>query len=336
MTGEKSAPPTADFWEKHIRAWQQSQLTQRQYCSEQKISATAFSKWKKKLHPNLKAGKKKYKTRSKYYKFTKVSDSDIELLMQCFLQGKAARTAAEASGINQNSVYKFYNDFRMAIVDGALLYPHLFYGAGMLLLLGPPPDLRRIRELFRVHFPGYTPTSKTGLVRSRTHQDAKDSPNMKTNIQVLTLVLFYNAFHVWQEEEIFVFRKWGYVLFYHYIYAPEYGLNLNAWNYEIHVKLLKEYHATTVARALWDYWANVRKHESYIKAEVWSVLYSDREVRLPSRDKEWLERMFGDFKWLLKKHRIGDKKMLRSNYWDEYAPPRKDCLETEQKLNDQL
>lgn len=45
------------FWEKHLRAWSQSGLTQADYCRRHELSAPAFGWWKRKL-----AGKPRTRT----------------------------------------------------------------------------------------------------------------------------------------------------------------------------------------------------------------------------------------------------------------------------------
>ena len=336
MKGQKKLVTKEQNWDLHIKAWQKSKLTQARYCQEHGLSQSDFSKWKKKLHPKLKAARPAYKTKSKYYKFTKVADKEIEFVMRCFLNGNPARIASERTGLNQNTIYKIYNDFRLAIIDGALNYPHLFYGGGMVLLLGPPANLDWIKSMMNRYFPGFKATTSQGKIRSRSKSANKDISTLKTNIQIITLVLFWHSFHEWSEEEIFVFRKWGYMLFYQYIYAPEHNLKPNEWSDDIHRKLYGEYSGTVVARGLWDYWALVRNYEPFLPADTWTMLFSDRKFRTPLDNKVWFDRMFSDFKWLLKKHRIGDDKTYRSTYWDEYYPPTEATLEVEQKLNEKF
>ena len=41
------------FWEEHIRSWKKGNLSQAQYCAKYKLSKSAFSKWKTKLHPEI-------------------------------------------------------------------------------------------------------------------------------------------------------------------------------------------------------------------------------------------------------------------------------------------
>ena len=336
MKRQKNPSAKAQIWDCHIKTWRKSKLTQARYCQEHGLSPSDFSKWKKKLHPALKAVRPAYKTKSKYYKFTKVPDMDIELIMSCFLKGKTARFASEKSGVNLNTIYKFYNDFRLAIIDGALNYPHLFFGGGMVLLLGPPANLDWVKSMMNRYFPGFKPTMTSGQIRSRTKGATNDVSTLKSNVQLLTLVLFWHSFHDWSEEEIFVFRKWGYMLFYQYIYAPEHNLKPNVWSDEIHVKLYREFGGTVVARALWDYWAVKRNHESFLPADSWTMLFSDREFRTPLNNKAWFDRMYSDFKWHLKKHRIGEKRNPRSAYWDEYYPSTKATIEVEKMLSEKF
>jgi len=206
----------------------------------------------------------------------------------------------------------------------------------LLLLLGPPPDLGWIKSMMNRYFPGFKPTVTLGKIRSRSKGTNKDISTLKTNIQIITLVLFWHSFHEWSEEEIFVFRKWGYMLFYRYIYAPEHNLKLNDWNEEMQVKLYREFGGSVVARKLWDYWALERNHEPFLPADSWTMLFSDRKFRTPLDNKDWFDRMYSDFKWLLKKHPIGEKNTSRSTYWDEYFPPTEATLEVENILTEKF
>ena len=45
-----------EFWHKHIKAWQQSSLSQSEYCKEHGISIKSFSRWKIKLTTPPKQG----------------------------------------------------------------------------------------------------------------------------------------------------------------------------------------------------------------------------------------------------------------------------------------
>lgn len=305
-------------------------MTQAQYCAAHGLSKSAFSKWKNKLYPKLKGARKQYKTKSKYYKYTKLSDQQVESLLRSFLRGSPVEVAARKTSISKETVYKFYNDFRLAIVDGALAYPHLFFGAGMLLLLGPPANLDWIKNLVSSYFPGFRPTGMFGKIRSRTKANQDDTSNLKANIQVLTLVLFWHSFHTWRQEEIFLFRRWGYQLFYHHIYAPAKNLDPLEWSDDRHRQLYGEVHASTAARAIWDFWATKHEYEPLLTKEVWTVIHSDREFRTPINNKAWFDRMYGDFKWLLKVHRIGESAAVRNAYWDEFYPTTQETLDAEQ------
>lgn len=45
------------FWQKHLRAWLRSGLTQADYCRQHQLSAPAFGWWKRKLEGKAKARK---------------------------------------------------------------------------------------------------------------------------------------------------------------------------------------------------------------------------------------------------------------------------------------
>ena len=45
MTSEQKR----QHWQRHIEAWQQSRLPQREYCKQQEISFSSFSYWRTRL-----------------------------------------------------------------------------------------------------------------------------------------------------------------------------------------------------------------------------------------------------------------------------------------------
>ena len=46
------------FWKQHIEAWRESQLSQRVYCDQNKLSFSSFGYWRKRLQTNKNAEKK--------------------------------------------------------------------------------------------------------------------------------------------------------------------------------------------------------------------------------------------------------------------------------------
>lgn len=319
----KKASRKAIFWDEKIRAWQKTNLPQSTYCKLNGLSITAFSKWKKKLHPNLTARHPVYKLKSKYYKFTKIPDQKIETLIRCFLLGTPAKNAAQESGIKQNTIYKFYNDFRLALINGALSYPQLFFHAGPLLMLGPPTHLHGVMRVVGELLPAHKPNNKSAVLRSRRNIGAKDTKHLKSNLQVLTSVFLYYCLYKWTLEEAFSFRERGFRIFYKHVYAPNNNLNPDLkLDDKMLISLYREINNTSVARANWDYWAtkNERKPFHEADAQFWTSLEIDREKRFIAHHNDWLKPLFKDFCWILKTHKISDKNQVRSSYWSEFFP----------------
>lgn len=299
------------FWEEHIKAWPKSGVSQADYCLKHKISVTAFSKWKLRFYPSWKHKNKIYKPKSKYYKFTKLSDETIEKLMLYFIVGISAKNSAEYSGISVKSVYNYYNDFRLALIDGALLYPQLFFGVGMILTLGPPHSpWKAINHIGRVF----------SNLKARSFQSTEKG-KLRSKIQIVYLMLLYNSLYQWEEGEIFLSRQTGYEIFYRFIYSKHYQLDSNNWNEEIYLKLLREVTATTVARSNWDYWANKQNHVSVMSEKQWAAIYQNRKNRAIS-EEGWINPMLHDLKWVMQKHRRKAQQAKLSNYWSEYIPDR--------------
>lgn len=60
-THRKIIHHSVEYWQDHMTHWQQSQLSQRQYCENNNLGLSTFQKWKKKLYPSLVSVKPKPK-----------------------------------------------------------------------------------------------------------------------------------------------------------------------------------------------------------------------------------------------------------------------------------
>jgi hypothetical protein len=54
MKGNKNFQP-ASYWQKHLEAWTQSNLSQKAYCIEYQLAPSTFYKWRRKLMDKLPA-----------------------------------------------------------------------------------------------------------------------------------------------------------------------------------------------------------------------------------------------------------------------------------------
>ena len=303
-----------------IGEWQKMDISQAAYCVDKKLSITAFSKWKKKLHPNIKARHPVYRVRSKYYKFTKLPDEKIEALMKCFLKGMPAKQASEKTGIKQNSIYKFYNDFRLALVNGALVYPHLFFHTGVLLMLGAPPFLDNVIAATGNDMPAQKPNRRYAQLRYVKNMGWHEAKALKSNMQVLSaLLIFYSTFK-WELDEGVNYRNEAYRVFYKYSYATDRGLNPDiVVKPDLVETIAREIPKTIVARANWNSCYKGNERKSLLSEEFWVPLFRNRKFRNVT-DPEWIKEMLKDFRWLLRRHKISEKHQVRSAYWDEIKP----------------
>jgi len=310
------------FWKDHIATWKAGKLSQADYCKQNNLSKSSFSKWKRKFYPKLKGARKHHVVKSRYYKFAKLPDDKIELLMQWFLIGIGAKKSSQYLGVSRDSVYKFYNDFRLAVIDGALLYPQLFFGVGPILTLGPISDMQYVFNYAKTVFPELRKReyriSKKGIVRSK--------------IQVVYQLLIFNTLFKWTEGEVFLFRNMGFQFFYAFVYSAHHKLDGSDWNEQRLKQLANEFQLTTVARFNWEHWAGAREMVSFLPENNWIAIYKNRETRVP--DSTWMKTMFHDLKWVLRKHKRRDTRNPRSNYWDEFYPTSSTLQNALEKLNE--
>ena len=334
-SGRKTTSAKEELWKKRIGEWRKTNLSQAAYCKLNNISISAFSKWKKRLHPKLGAHRIAYQAKSKYYKNSKVSDQKIEALIQCFFLGFSAKVASNRTGINQNTIYKYYNDFRLAFIDGAMTHPQLFSGAGMLLLLGPPHNLEWVKTFIGEHYPAHKCTNSKGEIHSRkkNEKDSLKAVQLKQNIQVISATLVYFCKFKWSMEEVFLYRQLGFQLFYRFVYAPYTKKDPNLWSDELMVELFGKVSNTQVARSNWDYWAmHTSKDNGLIDIRWWLVITKERDFLTPEIQKNWVQRMTADLCWILKQNKIGDPVRIRNTYWDEFFPDNSSVIEEKNKL----
>ena len=58
MTKKKTKMNRKPFWQKHLQAWSETNLTQAAYCRQHQISAAAFAWWKRQLQGKPKTVRK--------------------------------------------------------------------------------------------------------------------------------------------------------------------------------------------------------------------------------------------------------------------------------------
>lgn len=314
MKSEKAA-----FWHQHIHTWKNSGLSQAEYCSVNNLSTSNFSKWKKKIAPTAKP--KHYRPKSKYSKYTKLTDAEFELLMLSFFEGEEIQATEERTGISAKTISNLYRDLQDQVVSNALIYPHLFFHAGTLLLLGPPPDSQKRLDFYKEEF-----EHRKNQVRS--NEDPKGQ--LRNNIELSFRLLVNYMSYEWSLAECFVFREVGMQLYYAFIYAEEHGTDPIAWDVSLYKKLVIETNLVNVFVANINYWATVRNGTSYFEEENWDSIFRDRNRR--KIDKAWAQSLAHDLQWALKHSPMKGKKKRRNAYWDEFRPDDTAIEEVKAKL----
>lgn len=308
-----------DFWQKHIHSWKKSGLSQADYCQANELSTSNFSKWKKKIAPGIKA--KNYRPKSKYSKFTKISDKEFEELMLSFFEGEPIQESSKRMGVSTKTISKLYNSFQDQVVSMALIYPHLFFHAGTLLLLGPPPDSLDRLEFYKEKF-----EHRKNQVRSNDTSEGSLRNNIELSYRLLVNYMSYE----WSLAEGFVFREFGLKLYYGLIYSKENNTDPALWSSELYKKIVLETNLVSAYLENMGYWANEVSPNSYFPDEFWNEIFEDRQRR--TIDKSWAKSLANDLQWALKHSPMKGNKRFRNTYWDEYRPDDESIEKVKSKL----
>lgn len=314
MTTEK-----VDFWQDHIDAWKRSGISQKEYCSLNNLSPGNFSKWKKKLAPAAKPAR--YKAQNKYAKFTKLSNTEFEKLVLAFFEGEEITETESKTGVSARTIADLYRDLQDQVISNALIYPHLFFHAGTLLLLGPPPDAQERLDFYKDTF---------AFRKSQVRSNETPEGQLRNNIEITFRLLVNFMSYEWSLAECFVFRELGLQIYYEHIYAKEHDTDPYHWDDVLYKQLVIETNLVNAFKANMDYWAIERKGECYLFEEAWNALFKNRTRRMI--DKTWAKNLAHDLLWALKNSPIKGRKKLRSGYWDEYRPDDSEIDEVKVKL----
>ena len=243
-------------------------LTQAQYCKRQKLSKSAFSKWKLKLRPAWakKRGGHNFNFKNKYGKNLKLTENQIERLVKLFFARMHVAKAAERLILSRNTVYRYYRQFNHALFNGAAHYPQLFLGAGAILMLGPSP-----------------------ISQATVNVDRKRVSKMNEAI------MRYSSLR-WSLAERYLLLITGVMLNYQYIFAPQNGLDPMEYNNDMHgIIMSKKSYAMIIA----ENWAYCVTHnlQTLWPTEYWlAVLHKRNYVDYKFKYKQ----MVWDFLWILK------------------------------------
>lgn len=297
------------FWQQHIKNWQKSGQTQSDYCGLNKLSASSFSKWKAKLYPKAKAKPKRYQPKSQYSKNTKLSDQDFEALIDAFFAGEALRETSQQTGISTKTISKTYEELQTATIEAALHYPHLFFGAGTLLLLCPPPDVTERMEAYQENFSNRA---------YRYRDESTDAGRFRNNIEFSYRLLINYCAYSWTMAETLVFREVGLELYYHFTLATEQNIDPKAWSSDLYLALAKEVNLLVAYQGNMNHWATERGMVSFFAEDFWARIFSERAQQ--PYDNKWCDQMAHDLKWTLKHRILGGVAKQRNTYWDEFVP----------------
>ncbi len=282
------------LWKQHIQDWKKSTLSQTDYCAKHKLSKTAFSKWKQKLYPNLKHKHKPRAQKSKYGKNLKLSDEKIENLAECFLNHYAASEAAIMLEISVNTANRYFVLFREALMFGALMYPELFSGAGVIIRLGISPISKNIELMFQRDERGFVDNERKDLI-----------------LQTET-IMHYSKF-MWNKEEIQLYHALSIFSYFENVYCAEQSITPTFETFteeaQKEITLLPRYNFMD------KMWKTSQSNGFFQDDWYWCAFFHTRELYNPLF---WLKEMHKDLLWIIQKHSIELTIKKKNKYFDGY------------------
>lgn len=300
----KHATRKSRFWEKDIKAWHQSNTSQAEYCNLNALSQSAFSKWKKQLHPELGRYKER-KPKSSYLKFAKITDEQIDILIRDFLSDTSAQDLAVKANISIKTCYKYLREIRKCLFIGATEYPALFNGAGMLLFLGPPPHIHE------------------RLVEKYRGKNKKPSKRELSNIMKESIV--DHSRYDWTLAEAWFFYTYGWMFFYRDVYSKIHGFEGEPMT-KHHIKFMQaEYTVGQAVSQLWEFYV-ASDMQAFLTEDTWNAIYYERSEVVSRKHRR---NLIHDLKWVLCNH----DPLRRNTYWDTYKPEQSEFDSVREKLD---
>jgi hypothetical protein len=92
------------FWQKHFKSWEESNLSQKKYCEENSVSYWSFKTWYAKLKPEVKTKTKSF-IKLKPLKITNAYSGKIEII----ITDKIKISVDEC--ISENNLKKIFSAF---------------------------------------------------------------------------------------------------------------------------------------------------------------------------------------------------------------------------------
>jgi len=293
------------FWENEINHWLNTNHSQADYCTLLDESEGTFSKWKNKLHPSLKYNRNRTKQKNKYIKYSKISREKTDILIDCFIHRKPASDAANLAKVSTKTSSRYYRLFKIKLISGATNYPDLFYGAGMLLLLGPLPHIQE--TLMKVY-------------------ELNNKEKTQKNLYEYTVETILIIAHLkLSSAEARWFHFMGMQRYYYLIYSKKSSIGSQDINYENFSDMIKNTSISGVMQELWWHYLEHYEEESHVLDGLWTLVFYKREY---DTSDDYYKMMRYDFKWALLHSRPGKRK----DYWDDYIPSVEEIRDIDRKM----
>ncbi|WP_344799451.1 IS66 family insertion sequence element accessory protein TnpA [Litoribacillus peritrichatus] len=282
-----------DNWIKDARRSKKDRLSfssQSYYCLTAACSESSFSRWKNKFYPELK-NKRQKRNENFDMRLNRLSKKSFKALVSGFVDQESPKQIALNMGISLKTCYKYLKIVESKFVLGAIEYPALFNGAGILLFFGPPPNIHE------------------SLLENYKKRGRK--PSKKTFSKILKNSILYNSLYDWTSDEIWFFYMHGWMLFFERIYKKENGVE--GGFSEKHRRYIRaENHESDLIGKLWDDYIQ-SGFDELLTVETWHATYhthKHKNLELHRRQ------MIFDLSWVLK----NQHPIKRSIYWDENFP----------------
>lgn len=300
----KHATRKSGFWEKDVKAWHESNVSQAEYCNLNALSQSAFSKWKKQLHPKLGRYKER-KPKNTYLKFAKITEEQTDILIRGFLSDTPTQDLAAKANISVKTCYKYLRILRKNLIIGAVNYPPLFNGAGMLLFFGPPPHIHK------------------RLVEKYRGKNKKPSKRELSNL--MKEVLIDHSRYDWTIAETWFFYSYGWAFFYRDIYSKIHGLEGETMTKHHRKFMHAEFTVGQAVTQLWQlYVAN--DMQVFLTEDTWKAIYFGHSQDMSRKHQR---NLIHDLKWVLSNH----DPLRRNTYWDTYKPEQSELDTVKEKLD---
>lgn len=360
MNEPKSHAVQAEFWKVHIDRWMDKacRLTQSEYCLQQDLSESAFSKWKHRLYPKLRRSKTPTKTAIKWEDTIKYWDGKKETqAYYCYIQQISEASFSKWKNklhpkskrkqipYRQNSDYFEFShlsdDTIEILIHGFLdqTPAHILASRADISLKSCYKYLYRIKVIFiasAINYPalyngaGFLlflgPPPHIHKYLLETYKNKGTRPSKRKYLNCLTDSILYHSCFDWSNDEIWFFYVYGWLFLFARVYKKKHGMDGEYYS-EFHQNCMRaEYSETDVVEALWTDYISTGFIE-ILSEEAWMATYHTHKFDPTKKNNKAI---FQDLKWGLKNYHP----LKRNPYWDEFKANANSVQKVEHRIDE--